>query len=199
MHPIYRSYTRLSTILSIPHGTAINLLGWSNILYFVSGIGIIFGSFVAGILGDRGRKKTISTTYLTFIPFSLILVLPFIFPLGEITLMIFGFAFLIVLGGIQNAMMVVNQTIRGDLSKKYYPKLKSTYYALIISLVNLGQNIGTLIGAGLFTFIALFISSYEPIFFVIAAFCSVTLGIAYVIFRTIDPNDYELESELRNL
>ena len=187
------------TILSITQGTAVNLLGWSNILYFVSGIGIIFGSFIAGILGDRGRKKTISTVYLTFIPFSLILVLPFIFPLGGVILMIFGFAFLVILGGIQNAMMVVNQTIRGDLSKKYYPKLKSTYYALIISLVNLGQNVGTLIGAGLFTFIALYISSYEPIFFVIAAFCSVTLGIAYVIFRTIDPNDYELESELRNL
>jgi MFS family permease len=187
------------TILSIEHGTAVNLLGWSDILYFISGIGIVIGSFVAGILGDRRRKKTISTIYLTFIPFCLILVLPFLFPGGLILPMIFGFTFLVVLGGIQNAMMVVNQTIRGDLSKKYYPKLKSTYFALIVSLVNLGQNVGTFIGAGLFTFAAFFFTSYEPIFFLIAAFCSVTLGLAYIIFRTIDPNDYELESELRNL
>lgn len=186
------------TILSITQGTAVDLLGWSDILYFISGLGIVFGSFIAGILGDRSRRKTISRVYLTFIPLCLVLVLPFIFPVGPIIPMIFGFAFLIILGAIQNAMMVLNQTIRGDLSKKYYPKLKSTYYALIVSLVNLGQNFGTLVGAALFTFVALYISAYEPIFFIIAAFCSCTLGIAYIIFRTIETTDYELENVTGN-
>jgi len=184
------------TILSITQGTAVNLLGWSDILYFVSGIGIVLGSFITGILGDKSRKKTISGAYLTFIPFCLLLVVPFIINSGSLIPLIFGFAFLIILGAIQNGMMVVNQTIRGDLSKNYYPKLKSTYFALIVSLVNLGQNIGTLIGAWVFTTAAIFFSSYEPIFFIVALFCAMTLGIAYIIFRTIDPKDYELEQKL---
>ena len=109
------------TILSITQGTAVNLLGWSDILYFVSGIGIVLGSFITGILGDKSRKKTISGAYLTFIPFCLLLVVPFIINSGSLIPLIFGFAFLIILGAIQNGMMVVNQTIRGDLSKNYYP------------------------------------------------------------------------------
>jgi MFS family permease len=104
--------------------------------------------------------------------------------------------FLIILGAIQNALMVVNQTIRGDLSKEYYPKLKSTYYALIVSLVNLGQNIGTLLGAWIFTITALYISSYYQIFYIICLTCALTLGIAYLIFNKIDPIDYELDRNL---
>jgi len=83
-----------------------------------------------------------------------------------------------------------------NLSKAYYPKLKSTYYALIVSLVNLGQNIGTLLGAWIFTIAALFISSYHQIFYIICLICALTLGIAYLIFSTIDPIDYELERNL---
>lgn len=184
------------TILSITSGTAVNLLGWSDILYFISGIGIVIGSFVSGILGDRSRRKTLSRIFLIFIPYCLILVVPFALSSEAIVALIFGFTFLIILGAIQNALMVVNQTIRGDLSKAYYPKLKSTYFALIVSLVNLGQNIGTLLGAWIFSIAALFISSYNQIFYIICLICALTLGIAYLIFSTIDPIDYELERNL---
>ena len=184
------------TILSITTGSAVDLLGWSDILYFISGVGIILGSFVAGFLGDRYRKKSITGVFLFFIAFCLILVVPFAFTSEFGVILVFGIIFLIILGAIQNALMVINQTIRGDLSKSYYPKLKSTYFALIVSLTNLGQNLGTLIGAGIFTVAALFLTAYEPIFFIVCLISAITLALAFAIFRTINSADYELEKNL---
>jgi MFS family permease len=181
-----------NTTLSIIQGTPVNLLGWNNILYFVSGIGIVIGSFVSGIMGDRSRKSTVSRVFLMFIPFCLILVVPFAITTNILIAFIFGFGFLVFLGALQNALMVVTQTLRGDLSKMYYPKLKSTYFALLVSLVNLGQNVGTFIGAALFTFFALFLANFNLIFYLIAAFCALTLLISYLAFLTIDSKDYEL-------
>jgi len=110
--------------------------------------------------------------------------------------LILGIIFLLLLGGFQNGYTVVNQTIRGDLSKKYYPNLKSTYFALLVSLANLGQNIGTLIGASILSILAAINLDFFLIFFVISAFCSFTLFISYVFFKKIPKEDFELERNL---
>lgn len=182
------------TLLTITEGGAVNLQGWSSIFYLVNGVGIVFGSLIAGKFGDRSRKKPLTYIYLTYIPIFLILVVPFAFLTGEIGPLIFGMIFLLILGAVQNALTVVNQTVRGDLSKNYYPKLKSTFFATLVSLANLGQNVGTIVGAGLFALFALFTDSFYLIFFFVSAFCAVSLLASYLIFRKIDPLDYEVRN-----
>ncbi|MFX1503078.1 MAG: MFS transporter [Promethearchaeota archaeon] len=182
-----------STILTIIGGGAVDLQIWNSLFYLVNGVGIVLGSPISGIFGDRSREKTLSYTFFTYIPFCLVLVLPFAFLTGDILHLIFGLIFLLVMGAIQNALTVVNQTIRGDLAKKYYPNLKSTYFALLVSLSNLGQNTGTIIGAGLFALFMLITTEFYIIFYFVSLFCAVCLVVSYFIFTKIDPKDYELD------
>jgi len=74
------------------------------------------------------------------------------------------------------------------------PKLKSTYYALLVALFNAGQSVGSILGALLFAYIALSFPgfSFYILFFVISLFSVGTLLISLLLFRTIDPRDYEL-------
>ncbi|MFX0076232.1 MAG: MFS transporter [Candidatus Hermodarchaeota archaeon] len=188
-----------STILTIIGGGAVELQAWSSVFYLVNGVGIVIGSPISGMFGDRSRKKTLSYTFFAYIPFCLILVLPFMLVTGEILPLIFGMVFLMILGAIQNALTVVNQTIRGDLAKNYYPNLKSTFFAILVSLSNLGQNLGTIIGAGLFALFVLFTTEFYSIFFFVSIFCAICLIISYLIFTKIDPLDYELEKSLTKI
>jgi len=184
------------TVLSITQGGAINLLGWGSLFYFASGVGTVIGSLISGKFGDISRNKTISTVFFTFIPYCLILVLPFAFTKDFLLALVLGLIFQILFGAFQNALMVVNQTIRGDLSKKYYPNLKSTYFALIVSLINAGQNVGTLIGAALLSFLIIFFDNFFLNVFIISSFCAISLLSAFLIFKTINPVDYELNTEI---
>jgi MFS family permease len=185
------------TVLSITEGGAIDLLGWGSLFYFASGVGTVIGSLISGKFGDRSRKKTISTVFLSFIPYCLLLVLPFAFTSNFYAALSLGILFQILFGAFQNALTVVNQTIRGDLAKKYYPNLKSTYFALVVSLINAGQNVGTLIGAALLSFLVIFIDNFFINMFIISSFCSFSLFSSYIIFRTIDPIDYELGGAIK--
>jgi len=184
------------TILSIVGGGAVDMQAWSSIFYLANGVGIAIGSLVAGKFGDVSRKKTISRTFLVYMPICLILVIPFIFITGSLVPLIFGFIFLILLGALQNALTVVNQTVRGDLSKTYYPNLKSTYFALLVSLANIGQNVGVIAGAIIFAVFSFFITDFFTIFFIVSAFCAISLFVSFLIFRTIPTKDYELERNL---
>jgi MFS family permease len=182
-----------NTILSIIQGDAVNLLGWSSLFYLLNGIGTVIGSLISGRFGDISRRRTVSAVYLIYIPFCLISVLPFIFIDTYIVALVFGIIFQVLFGAVQGALVVSNQTVRGDLSKKDYPNLKSTYYALLVSFSNGGQNFGTLAASWLFTFFALFLTSFNLIYFFIASFCSLSLLISFLLFRTIDPKDYEFK------
>ena len=124
------------------------------------------------------------------------MVLPFIFNFGYIFALILGILFLFVQGALQNGYTVVNQTIRGDLSNKYYPNLKSTFFAILVALANLGQNIGTLIGSSVLTMFAAINLDFFWIFFIISAICSLTLFLSFLIFRRIPAEDFELERNL---
>jgi len=117
-----------------------------------------------------------------------------VFLTGDIFPLIFGMVFLLLLGAIQNTLTVVNQTVRGDLAKNYYPNLKSTFYSILVSLANLGQNLGTIIGAGLFALFVLFTTEFYLILFLVSVFCAVSLLLGYLVFRKIDPLDYELRT-----
>lgn len=165
---------------------------WNSLFYLSNGIGTFIFSIFAGRLADKGRKRAAKTFYLSYIPFCLISIVPFIFTAGFYYALIIGLIFLLLFGGLQGALVVSNQTIRADISKKDYPNLKSTYYALLISFSNGGQNIGSLIGAGLLNIAVLFTTNYYLVYFIISAFCALSLSVSYILFRTINPEDYEL-------
>ncbi|MHA1411336.1 MAG: MFS transporter [Promethearchaeota archaeon] len=185
-----------STILTIISGGAVDLQVWSSIFYVANGVGIIIGSLISGKFGDVSRRKTVTSIIFIYVPACLILVVPFLFFSGGIPPLIFGLTLLILLGALQNALVVVNQTMRGDLAKNYYPKLKSTFFALLVSLANFGQNVGTFLGALLFALFAMFLSDFNQIFFLLSVVCAGTLTLSLLIFRTIPREDYELKSEL---
>ncbi len=91
---------------------------------------------------------------------------------------------------------VANQTIRGDMSKKY-PEMKATYYAITISAANFGMMIGAIIGSLIFIILALSGTDFLIIFFIIAIFCVGIQLLSFAVFMTIDPAEYEFERHLK--
>ena len=70
------------------------------------------------------------------------------------------------LGAAQGALTASYQSIRGDLSKKY-PELNSTYFAIVISCLNLGQSVGMATTSILITLFSSAFNEYYIIFFFI--------------------------------
>jgi MFS family permease len=186
------------TILSITSGNAVELLGWTSFFYFFNGLGTFIGSFVAGKHADKNRRKSVVTSYLIYIPFCLISVLPFLLTGVFLIALIYGLFSVAFFGALQGALLITTATVRGDIVKKEYPKLKSTYYALLISFWNGGQTIGILVGAWLFSYIALNFPSlsFNLMFLILSAFGAGTLLISFLLFKTIDPKDYEFKHVL---
>ncbi len=182
------------TLLSITSGSAVDLLGWSSVFYFFFGIGVVIGSMLTGKYVDKGRKKTVIKTYLIFMALCVITIIPFVLFDIPIVALIFGILIQVLLGGVQGAMTVSNQTVRGDLTKKYYPELKSTFYALLVALSNFGQSFGRLMGVLIFSLLVGLFFDFYSIYFMLSIFCTVTLAISTLLFKTIDPGDYELGS-----
>ncbi len=180
------------TVLSITSGAAVDLLGWSSVFYFCNGLGTVIGSLISGKLTDKSRKKSLTLSYLIYLPFCMISVIPFLLTGGFILALIYGLIGQVIFGTVEGWRVVVSQTIRGDLTRTHYPELKTTYYALLISISNLGQNFGRLFAAGIFSALAGFTLDYYLMYFILAMFCSGNLAISFLFFRKINPKDYEL-------
>jgi len=65
---------------------------------------------------------------------------------------------MIILGIGQGALTTSYQSIRGDIARQY-PEMDSTYYALVISVLNTGQMVGFALSAFLLMIF------YQPSFF----------------------------------
>lgn len=181
------------TILTIQSGDAVDLLGWTSFFYVSNGVGTIIGSIIAGKLADKNRKKTMFLTYLIYIPFCILSIIPFIITGQYMIALIFGLIGQIIFGAVAGALNVISQTINGDITRKEYPDLKSTYYALTISSWNGGQSLGQLIGAFLFTLFAMYFMDFNILYTIIAIYCAGVLLASFLIFRSINPELYEFE------
>ena len=184
------------TILSIKSGNPVEFLGWASLFNVVSGIGIVIGAITAGKLADKGRKKTLTRIYFIYIPLCIISVLPFLI-FGEFLFaLIYGLIAILIFGAVQGALVITTQTINGDIAKKEYPELKSSFFALLISWWNLGQALSLFLGALIFTYFANYITDFFILYFLISLFGAFALFMSYLCFRAIDPKDYEFEHAL---
>lgn len=184
------------TILSIKSGNPVELLGWTSLFNFIGGMGIVIGSITAGKLADKGRRKTLTRVYFTYIPLCIISVLPF-FIFGEFLFaLIYGIIILLIYGIVQGALVITTQTINGDIAKKEYPDLKSSFFALLISWWNMGQALSLLLGAIIFMFLLNFFLDFSILYFFISLFGAFALFMSYLCFRAIDPEEYEFSHHL---
>jgi MFS family permease len=185
------------TLVSLAGGTTpVGYQAWNSVFYLLNGIGTLVFSVIAGKLADKSRRKAASLFFISYIPFCLVSIIPFIFLRGFLPALLIGLVFLFLFGGLQGALVVSNQTIRADLSKHEYPTLKSTFFAFLVSLSNLGQNTGSIIGGGIISISVLFTANFGIIYFLVSAFCALCLFLSYLLFRSIDVADYELDHVL---
>jgi len=187
-----------STLLSITGGATINLLGWSTIFYLSQGIGTILGSLLSGKNSDKERRKTALIAYYIYLPLMIFTVVPFILTSAYLPAVIFGILLQIALGFIQAWLLISGNTIRGDIAKKEYPGLKSTYYSVLISFWNFGQSFGSLAGG---TWLISFLVStttlpFLAMYFILCVLCSSIMLVSFLLFRIIDPKLYEFEKAI---
>jgi MFS family permease len=155
----------------------------------INGAGVIIGSIMTGRKADKNRRFAVYIANFTYIPFLVICVLfrgPYV--LGGI--MIF------LLGAAQGALTASYQSIRGDLSKKY-PELNSTYFAIVISCLNLGQSVGMATTSILITLFSSAFNEYYIIFFFIMLIMAGFQFLSFLIFYTINRSEYEHEHILK--
>ena len=183
------------TLLSISTGATIDLLGWSTIFYLSQGTGTILGSLVSGRFSDKDRRKTALIAYYVYIPLILFTIVPFVLTNAFLPAIIIGIFLQVALGFIQAWLLISGSTIRGDIAKKEYPDLKSTYYSILISFWNFGQSFGSLAGGTwLFSYLAITTLTFNAMYFILCTLCSTVMFVSFMLFRIIDPKLYEFET-----
>ena len=110
---------------------------------------------------------------------------------GFLLALVYGMIALLIFGFVQGALVISTTTIDGDIARKEYPDLKSSYYALLISFWNAGQMAGSILGGVIFALLANYTSDFNLLFFAIASFVATALFMSYLCFRAIDPKEYE--------
>ncbi len=153
-------------------------------------IGILLASFIGGRLADKNRRLAVYFGHLVYIPWLFFSIFLIGFVGGIIGYITFAFS--------NTVITVANQTVRGDMSRKY-PEMKATYYAITISAANFGMMIGAVIGGLIFILLALYGADFTFIYFIIAIFCVGVQLLSFWVFMTIDPAEYEFERHLKKV
>ena len=151
-------------------------------------IGILTASIIAGRLADKNRRLAVYFGHLVYIPWLFFS----IFLIG----LVGGIIGYITLAFSNTIILVANQTVRGDMSKKY-PEMKATYYAITISAANFGMMIGAILGGLIFILLALYGANFTFIYFIVAIFCVGVQLLSFWVFMTINPAEYEFERHLK--
>ena len=177
------------TLLSLASGNLGDLFTEAIFIQIGYGIGVVLGCYIAGRVADKNRKKSVALGYIFYIPTCLVCIFFKGMILGNIANGFFGFSY--------GVMSISGQTVRGDIAKEHFSDLKSTYFALLISLSNAGLAFGNFIGGWIFRFLAVRIPNFDLLTFFVMIFCALTLLLSYGLFRTIKPSYYEFESVLK--
>ncbi|MHA1792396.1 MAG: MFS transporter [Promethearchaeota archaeon] len=181
------------TLVSLKGGQLLDLVGITVILTFVGGIGTSLGSLIIGNIADKGRKKAI---YIAFgIHFIICIASNVLYGPGVTgwVLAISGYLIFGIAGG---GLSTTGQTIRGDYARREFPKLKSTFYALLVSFSNGGLAFSNFMASYIFAFLASLFNNFNEIYFIVSIISLAILFLSFTIFKSIDPKDYEFNELL---
>ena len=174
-------------------GSTIDLIGNSDLyapnalVALIIGLGVILGAILGGRTADlQSRKRSVYISL--FITTGSFLI--FIIPVPWYILMIFSF----LLGTSAGWRNSAFSAVIGQESQ-IYPEMDSTYYATCNSFVNLGTTIGLQLTSILFAVIALPSFATYTIIFLIMGFL---INIDFIPFKTMDPNEYEINFERKS-
>ena len=181
--PISATITSLSLT-----SESIDLFIMYSILGAFGCIGVIIGCIITGKIADKKRRSAVYFAQVMYIPFLCISVLF----RGPIFL---GIIMMIILGIGQGALTTSYQSIRGDIARQY-PEMDSTYYALVISVLNTGQMVGFALSAFLLIIFSNFYTEFYLIYFWIIIFMAGLQTLSFIIFMTINPREYEFKHHL---
>ncbi len=177
-----------ATRLSLIEGDSIDLLEWQAVFLVVNGVGIVLGSLIAGRLADKKRRLAVYVAYAVFIPFCLISNLFVGLILGMMGQVIFGIA--------EGSRSISGQTIRADIAQKEFPDVKSTYYALLVSMINLGQSFSSALGAWIFSALATVFEDFALLYLLVSIVAMVLLLLSFLVFKLIPVDQYEFAHHL---
>lgn len=177
--------------LSILAGEPTDFYTFNFIFNVALGIGVLVGLYSSGKLSDRNRKLSVYIAHLIYVPFCVVS----IFFLGLIPGLIGFFIF-----GIGQSWLVISgQAIRADLAKNDYPELQSTYYALMVSFINIGISLGNFSLAVFMMTLGVVIQDFFVLIFLILCFQAIIQLLSFLFFRAIDPKKYEFTQHLNKI
>ncbi|MCP4761338.1 MAG: MFS transporter [archaeon] len=155
------------------------------VAFGLSGLGTVFGSLLAGKISDKNRKKGVLLSYIFTIPGCFLSIIMRSLILGTIIQFIMGIG--------AGCQQTASQTVRGDITNNEYPKIKSTYYSILIAMSNLGLNLGTLMsGLILASFLAIF-GNFIPSYAILAVISAVFAIVNLLAFFMVNPKSYEFD------
>lgn len=185
------------TIASLQGGSALDEMVIVVVLVNGAlGLGTIIGSLFIGRIGDRSRKKAV---FVSFGSFFIICLASNLLYGPSILGWILGITGHIMLGFSSGGISIAGQTIRGDYAKKEFPGLKSTFYSVLISFSNLGLSTGNFLASSIFIILAGLIPNFNLLFFFISLICTGIMALSFIIFKSIDPRDYEFQKHITTL
>jgi len=176
---------------------SIDLLIIFTIFGAISGVGVIGGSILTGVISDKNRRKGIYFAHVIYIPTIILCVfLSGVFFAGIIAILL-SILMAILIGIGEGGLSTSFQAVRGDFAK-LYPETDSTYYALVISCLNGGHSLGYIIAGGLLLLLSGVFTEFWVIFFIVMIIMTVIQLSALGIFLTLDPSDYEFKKHLKS-
>lgn len=154
----------------------------------IGGIGVIAGCIFTGRISDKNRRYGMYLAHLIYVP---AVIICFLFR-DPIT----GIIFTIILGAGEGALTTAGQAVRGDMARRY-PDLNSTYYALVISCLNLGHMAGYALAGAFLLFLSGAFTEFWVIFLIIMLIMAGFQMASFLIFLSIDSKEYEFTTGLK--
>ncbi|MFX0071321.1 MAG: MFS transporter [Candidatus Hermodarchaeota archaeon] len=161
----------------------VSIYEYQAFITLIISLGIIFGSIVAGIIADKKSRRLAIILGLLLYIFSLFLIL---LPVPIPILLIIAF----LIGTASAWYWAAYSALAGQYAKKY-PDMISTFFALLVSIINIGTILGFIIIGVWFNTVSQITSDTLFIFGSLFAFMAILEVLSIIPFLLLDRNYYE--------
>jgi MFS family permease len=169
--------------------TEVGLYGHQAFITFLTGIGVLLGAIIGGIVADKISRRTAFFTSILLTAGSLGLLL---IPIpSNISMILFLFAVLV---GSSSGWSNSSFSAIATQYSQQYPEAPSTYYSICTSFVNLGTQLGLILTGVVFDTIAGITTDIIIIFSIIFITMIILSSFAIIPFLFMDRNQYEVKS-----